>query len=129
VRILLAEDTLDIQHLWEWFLTNAGHEVHCVNNGAEAVQIVATTPYDIIVMDVEMPAMNGWNALHRIRQLPNAAHVPVIMVSAYHQRLWEEQLEQSGANKLLYKPMLPQDLLTAIEEVELAARQSRETEL
>jgi CheY-like chemotaxis protein len=44
------------------------------------------------------------------------------MVSAYHQRLWEEKLEQAGANKLLYKPLLPQDLLAAIEEVARAAQ-------
>jgi CheY-like chemotaxis protein len=117
MRILLAEDTLDTQQLWHWFLANAGHEVQCVHNGAEAVQMVAATAYDLIVMDVEMPVMNGWDALHRIRQVVKAERIPVIMVSAYHQRLWEEKLEQAGANKLLYKPLLPQDLLAVIEEV------------
>ncbi len=128
MRILLVDDDPDTRHLWHWYLCHVGHHVDLAENGASAVQMAQSNSYDVVVLDVNMPLMNGWDALHRIRLLSPTKQTPVIMATAYHHSLWEEKFEQAGANRLLSKPLLPEQLLAAIEEVVPSPQHQHESE-
>jgi CheY-like chemotaxis protein/HPt (histidine-containing phosphotransfer) domain-containing protein len=115
-RILLVED-LDInQELATLILTRAGHKVDVASDGAEAVQAVQRTGYDMVLMDIQMPVMDGMTATTRIRELNGPVqHIPIIAMTA---NVLPEQIarfRQSGMNDHVGKPFRPAELLDTIE--------------
>ena len=94
-----------------------GHQTRTAINGLEAVQAVREEPFDAIVMDVEMPQLNGWDAVRQIRGLPNGDNVPIIMFTAYGNMADDGRAREVGADALLQKPLLPQDLLARINKL------------
>ncbi|MBP2297386.1 hybrid sensor histidine kinase/response regulator [Azospirillum picis] len=116
VRILLAEDLPMNRDLAVTMLTKAGHRVDAVADGAAAVAAVQDSPYDIVLMDVQMPVMDGLEATRRIRALPGpAGHIPILALSAGVLQVEVERCLQSGMNAHLAKPLEKAKLLAAIE--------------
>ena len=70
LRVLLAEDTTANQKLVQYILADRGHSVEVARNGQEAVQLVARQEFDLVLMDVQMPVMDGFRATTAIRELP-----------------------------------------------------------
>ncbi|PWC33987.1 ATP-binding protein [Azospirillum sp. TSO35-2] len=115
VRILLAEDLAMNRDLAVTMLTKAGHQVDAVVDGAAAVAAVQETAYDIVLMDVQMPVMDGLEATRRIRALPGpAARIPIVALSAGVLAVEVERCLQSGMNAHLAKPLEKAKLLAAI---------------
>jgi CheY-like chemotaxis protein/HPt (histidine-containing phosphotransfer) domain-containing protein len=115
-RILLVED-LDInQELATLILTRAGHRVDIASDGAEAVQAVQRTSYDMVLMDIQMPVMDGMTATARIRELSGPVqHIPIIAMTA---NVLPEQIarfRQTGMNDHVGKPFRPAELLETVE--------------
>ncbi len=99
LNVLSAEDSPTNQLVIEHFLTQAGHRFSAAHNGLEAVEIASQTIYDVILMDVQMPEMDGIEATQRIRRLPNAnAATPIIMVTAHAMAGDREKFLAVGAN-------------------------------
>jgi DNA-binding response OmpR family regulator len=90
-------------------------------NGLEAVAAVDQESFDAIIMDVEMPEMNGWDAVRQIRHLTNGQCVPIIMFTAYGDEKDYDKAVQVGADCLMQKPILPQELLAQVEKLRSAA--------
>jgi len=102
-KILLAEDTEDNQVLIEMYVTNTGASITIVDNGAEAVKICATQQFDLILMDMQMPVMDGVEATKKIRLLnPN---IPIIVLTANALKSDFENCIDAGANEFLTKPI------------------------
>ena len=115
-RVLLVEDNAINQEVATAILAEAGVEVGIAANGADAVREAAANRYDLILMDVQMPLMDGLEATRRIRALPGLpADLPIIAVTAHAMRGdWEKSLA-AGMNDHLTKPIDPRRLFAVLE--------------
>ena len=118
-RILLAEDNLTNQMATLAILENMGFLADAVANGQEAIDALATGAYDLVLMDCEMPVLNGYEATKVIRT-PNSnganQQVVVIAMTAHGKQAEKDRCLQCGMNDFLAKPVLPQALAQKLEQ-------------
>ncbi len=115
LRILVAEDNTVNQLLLNTILRSAGHEVDVANNGREAVEAAEKQVFDLILMDVHMPELNGQEATRRIRQMSGpVADVPILAVTAAVFEEDREKCHQAGMNDFVSKPIDKCQLLEKI---------------
>lgn len=110
-KILIAEDERDIRDLVAFTLRFAGHEVFPAANGEEAVELAPKVNPDLILMDVRMPRMTGYEACKAMKANPQLKDIPVVFLSAKGQESEIQQGMDVGAEEYLLKPFAP-DLLT-----------------
>jgi len=118
VKILLAEDNPINQKVATLILRKSGYEVEVVNDGAEAVQALMVRTYDLVLMDVQMPNMDGLEATRRIRDPQSRvlnSQIPIIALTAHAMKGDEENCVASGMNDYLAKPIDPKGLLEKIQ--------------
>jgi signal transduction histidine kinase/CheY-like chemotaxis protein len=122
LRILLAEDNLAAQLVAQKTLEKAGHTVRIANNGLEVVRAFEETSWDLILMDLEMPQMDGLEATRFIRQkeMQLGSHIPILAVTAYALKEDQDKCLEAGADGYLSKPLNPQKLCSALEQFTLA---------
>lgn len=111
MRILFVDDAPDTRDLFSMVFKLEGHQTQLAQNGLEAVAAVQRTLFDAIVMDVEMPQMNGLEATRQVRQLPHGQQVPILVFTGYSERDYHHQAIEAGANDVIYKPIQPYELL------------------
>ena len=117
-RILMAEDNPVNQRLISLILRNAGHSIDIVGNGKEALEAVQRGSYDVVLMDIRMPVMDGVMATQLIRQLDGPGrHIPIIAVTANLVNGDREDYIQSGMTDCVAKPLDPAALFKAIADV------------
>ena len=116
-RILVAEDNAVNQKLIARVLEKKGHRVDVVGNGREAVEAVTRVGYDLVLMDVQMPEMDGLEATQRIRAAdrPAVARIPIIALTANAMQGDQERCLSAGMDDYLSKPVKPADLAAALD--------------
>lgn len=118
MRVLLAEDHTTNQYVISAYLHGAGHEVTLVGNGAEAVRAVREGDFDVVLMDVQMPVMDGLAAAAAIRALGGpAAQVPILALTASAMPGDRAACLAAGMNDHLTKPITAASLFAALREV------------
>ncbi|GII02580.1 hypothetical protein Pta02_45880 [Planobispora takensis] len=117
LRILLAEDNPVNQRVAQLTLAKSGHRVDMVSNGAEAVEAVRRTPYDVILMDMHMPVMDGLEATRQIRDEPLAAQPYIVALTASVLDQDREACREAGMNDYLAKPVRAPDLNAILEKL------------
>lgn len=118
LSVLLAEDNPVNRTVAERILSQAGHRVTCVATGTEAVAAIQAHGFDLVLMDVHMPEMDGFEATKRIRTLPGAGRdVPIYALTANVLAGDEERCVAAGMNGYLPKPFRPADLLNLLAEL------------
>nr|WP_286208721.1 response regulator [Azospirillum sp. A1-3] len=114
-RVLVAEDNPVNQQLTLALLRRAGHSAEAVSNGEEAVEAVTSRPYDLVLMDVQMPVMDGLTATRRIRRLSGpAARIPVVALTANAMQGDAAICLEAGMDDYLSKPINARKLLDTI---------------
>ena len=114
-RILVAEDYVLIQELIEAMLTDAGHEVVLVRNGIEAIAALEAGDFDLVLMDVQMPGLDGIAATRRIRAMSDRIRgIPIIALTAYATSEDVELCQAAGATEHLSKPIDREKLLRLV---------------
>jgi CheY-like chemotaxis protein len=103
-KILIVEDDDVNLLIAEHLLRKAGHEVVSADNGEAAVEAVQNSRFDLILMDIEMPIMDGLEATPLIRALPGGAGVPIIALTAHTIPEKLAEIHQAGMNDYLIKP-------------------------
>jgi two-component system, sensor histidine kinase and response regulator len=116
--VLLAEDGLVNQQIAQRLLEKRGHSVTVVTNGAEAVNAVARRHYDIVLMDVQMPVMDGLLATKAIREAEQGSdrHVPIVAMTAHAMKGDRERCLAAGMDGYIAKPFRPDELFRAVED-------------
>jgi PAS domain S-box-containing protein len=119
LRILLAEDHRINQYLATRVLEKSGHTVLVVNNGREALDALGRGAFDLILMDIQMPEMDGFEATKAIRAREHAegGHIPIIAMTAYATQGDQERCLASGMDGYVAKPFDAQTLLQTIHQV------------
>ena len=117
-RVLVVEDNLVNQKLACRFLQRAGYVAEVAQDGAEGVERFTSGDYDVVLMDCQMPVMNGFEASRRIRSLPNdRAKVPIIAVTASAMADERAQCFEAGMDQVLTKPLQYRELARILDQV------------
>ncbi|MFW5836409.1 MAG: ATP-binding protein [Desulfovibrionaceae bacterium] len=117
LRVLLAEDTLINQVFIEDILTREGHQVTVADNGLQALEALERQRFDVVLMDLQMPEMDGLEATRRIRENPpgpNPADLPVAALTAFAMESDRQMALDAGVNEYLSKPVQVDELLAVI---------------
>jgi CheY-like chemotaxis protein len=115
-RVLVVDDELDIANLEKVSLTGAGFDVSIAHDGPEALEMVASERPDVIVLDVMMPGMTGWEVAHRLREDPETRDIPILMLTA--SGLPEERVPGfSDINEYYTKPFVPGTLVKYVKKL------------
>ena len=109
-RVLLVEDNGINQQVATELLVSAGYLVDVANNGVEAVQMAEARPYHAILMDIQMPEMDGYEATQRLREGNQQPNVPIIAMTAHAIAGYREQCLARGMDDYVVKPINPDDL-------------------
>ena len=113
-RILLVEDNDVNQEVATELLTDAGFLVEVAGDGAVALAKVQQTPYDIVLMDMQMPMMDGVTATQEIRRLGGFDHLPIVAMTANAMQRDRDRCLEAGMNDFITKPIDPDQLWTAL---------------
>jgi CheY-like chemotaxis protein len=117
--VLLAEDNAVNQRLAASLLERRGHKVVIAANGSEAVEAIQRQPFDVILMDVQMPEMGGFEATSAIRALEreSGARVPIVAMTAHAMKGDRERCLAAGMDDYLTKPIDPRQLCLLVEQL------------
>jgi DNA-binding response OmpR family regulator len=116
-KILIAEDERDIRDLVAFTLRFAGYEVFSAANGEEAVELAPKVNPDLILMDVRMPRMTGYEACRLIKSNAELMDIPIVFLSAKGQESEIQQGLEAGAEDYLLKPFAPDQLTTRVKAI------------
>jgi two-component system alkaline phosphatase synthesis response regulator PhoP len=116
-RILIAEDEKDIRELIAFTLRFAGFDVLLATNGVEAVEVAEAERPDLVILDVRMPRMSGYEACRRLKENPQTASLPVVFLSAKGQDSEIQQGLESGAEEYILKPFAPDELIQQVRDI------------
>jgi two-component system alkaline phosphatase synthesis response regulator PhoP len=117
-KILVAEDEADIRELVAFSLTNiGGFQVIKAKNGAEAVEKAREETPDLILMDVRMPQMTGYEACAMLKEIPETKDIPVVFLSAKGQEQEIQEGMKAGAEEYILKPFAPDILTDKVREI------------
>ncbi len=116
-KILVAEDERDIRDLIGFTLRFAGFEVLLTSNGIEAIEKAPLEQPDLIILDVRMPKMTGYEACRQLKENPATSAIPIVFLSAKGQ---EDEIQQglaSGALEYIVKPFAPDELADQVRDI------------
>ncbi len=117
-KILIAEDERDIRDLIEFTLTTLDkHQVFKATNGAEAVEMAPQVMPDLIMLDVRMPRMTGYEACKALKQIDAVKHIPIVFLSAKGQESEIDTGLDAGAYDYILKPFAPFELVSRVTEI------------
>ena len=116
-KILIAEDERDIRDLVAFTLRFAGYEVFAVANGEEAVELASKMNPDLILMDIRMPRMTGYEACKVMKADPGLKDIPVIFLTARGQESEIQQGFDAGAEEYLLKPFATDQLTSRVKAI------------
>ncbi len=113
-RILLAEDNPINQQIASEMITEAGFWIDVADNGVQAIEMAAAAPYDLILMDMQMPVLGGVDATLRLRQQARFADIPIIAMTANVLQEDRERCRAAGMNDFISKPFEPKALFDVL---------------
>ncbi|HXD98552.1 MAG TPA: GAF domain-containing protein, partial [Candidatus Acidoferrum sp.] len=115
LRCLVVDDELPVRAVIGDILESAGHTVEQVGDGGEAIARFAAEPFDLVVTDLAMPRVSGWQVARAVKQV--APQVPVFLVTGFGVELTAEERRAHGVDMVLVKPLQIQEILDAVAEV------------
>jgi len=117
LRVLVAEDNAVNQRLAQRLLERRGHQVEIVGDGAQAIEVLARAAFDVVLMDVQMPGMDGFQATAAIREKERltGGHIPIVAMTAHAMRGDRERCLEAGMDSYVSKPLRADDFYAAVE--------------
>jgi two-component system cell cycle response regulator DivK len=115
-RILVVEDQEDNRQILRDLLSNVGYEMIEAEDGVQAIEQATKHRPDLILMDIQLPLMDGYEATRRIKANPDLKSIPIIVVTSYALSGDEEKAREAGCDAYVAKPYSPRALLAKIRE-------------
>jgi two-component system cell cycle response regulator DivK len=115
-RILVVEDQEDLREIARFALEGAGYEVVEAATGAEGIAKAETEHPDLVLMDIQLPLIDGYECTRRIKALPGMARTTVIAVSSFAMKGDEERARAAGCDGYVTKPYSPRQLVDLIRQ-------------
>ncbi|MDP6346626.1 MAG: response regulator [Alphaproteobacteria bacterium] len=115
-RVLVVEDQEDNRQIMEDMLTNAGYQVFKAKTGDEGVALAEAQVPDLILMDIMLPGIDGYEATRRIKAQAALARIPIIAVTSYAMQGEEDRAMAAGCDAYFGKPVSPRVLLAKIQD-------------
>jgi DNA-binding response OmpR family regulator len=117
-RVLLCDDEIHILRAAEFKLARAGFDVQIAGDGQEAWEAIQLQKPDVLITDCQMPRLDGFGLVQRVREDPNTRDLPVLMLTAKGYELSQEELaEKWNVAGLIPKPFSPRELLRLVEQI------------
>ena len=116
-RVLLVDDYPDAREMYAEYLEFSGFDVIQAGNGMEAVQRAGDSAPDIILMDLSLPVMDGWEATRRLKADARTENIPVVALTGHALAGISEGAMKAGCDTFVTKPCLPEDLVKEIRKV------------
>ena len=120
--VLIVEDQQDLRQLYAQELTLGGFDVIEAGNGAEAITHTSTQSPDVVLMDLSLPVVDGWEATRRLKADEKTAHIPVVALTAHDGAGELQRATSAGCDWFVPKPCPPHALITEVRRV-LAAKE------
>lgn len=117
LKILVVDDEEHIRSLLASGLAMNGHDVVTAADGLEGCEKAETEKPDVILLDVKMPRMDGWEACRRLRATPATRQVPILILTAFNQAEDCQKSIEAGANLFIAKPFHVREVLDAIQKL------------
>jgi len=115
-RILVVEDNEQNLYLATFLLEKNGYEVIAAQNGFEAIEKAKAEKPDLILMDMQLPEMDGYEATQRIKGIAELSHIPIIAVTSYAMVGDRERVLAAGCVGYIEKPIIPEAFVSEIEK-------------
>jgi len=115
--VLLVDDYPDAREMYTEYLEFSGFEVIQAGNGAEALQRATDSAPDIILMDLSLPVMDGWEATRHLKADSKTADIPVVALTGHALAGISEGAKKAGCDAFVTKPCLPEDLVIEIRKI------------
>ena len=115
--VLLVEDNLHNRRIFSGILTHFGFEVREATDGEEALEMVQADPPDLILMDLSLPVMDGWEATRRIKAIPELQHIPILALTAHAMSGDKERALKAGCDGYISKPISPTAVAAEVERI------------
>ncbi len=115
--ILLAEDQSDLRHLYSTQLSLCGFDVIEAENGVDAIAHTTDRAPDVVLMDLSLPVVDGWEATRRLKSDRRTAHIPVVALTAHDGSAELERATRAGCDWFVPKPCPPDALIAEIRRV------------
>ena len=115
--VLLVEDNLHNRRIFSGILTHFGFQVREAVNGEEALEMVQQDPPDLILMDLSLPVMDGWEATRRIKAMPERQQIPILALTAHAMSGDEQRARDAGCDGYMSKPVSPKKVAAEVERV------------
>jgi CheY-like chemotaxis protein len=116
-RVLLVDDYSDAREMYGEYLEYSGYDVIEAANGIEALQRAVDDKPDIILMDLSLPVMDGWEATRRLKADERTAGIPVVALTGHALAGISDGAREAGCDSFVTKPCLPEDLVLEIKRV------------
>jgi CheY-like chemotaxis protein len=128
-RVLIVDDYPDAREMYSEYLQYSGFDVAEAQNGMEALQRAVDDKPDIILMDLSLPVMDGWEATRRLKADKRTASIPVVALTGHALAGISDGAKKAGCDAFVTKPCLPEDLVREIRKVldELASPSSKKS--
>ena len=114
-KILVVDDDASTRTLLELILSSGGHEITLLNDGREALAYLKNNTPELIVIDVNMPVLDGIEVCSRIKKLPRFKNIPVIVLTSMNDAATRVRAIDAGASEIVYKPLTGKNFLQTIQ--------------
>lgn len=116
-NVLIAEDSSVIQNLARKILEFQNFKITVVKNGEQVIQLLENEPFDVILLDINMPVMDGIECVQAIRSNTATAKIPVVAITGNARNFTEEEYKEHGFNEVLMKPLNFDKLVKVVKDL------------
>ncbi|MDD5097862.1 MAG: response regulator [Candidatus Omnitrophica bacterium] len=116
-KILIVDDEPDLLRVTTFRLKKAGYEISSATNGQEALDLIRANPPDLVLLDLRLPLIDGYEVCRQVKSDPGLKHVPVILFTASIGHDISETVKKVMADDYVIKPFEPDDLLSKIKKL------------